>query len=96
MKYSLRQLAGVTSSPVVTLRCPICRHVGSFQGLPNCNDVAWQEPHGVLNQGGARMRRMLEVINNGRRSKLADDAMATQTVAIKAYLSAARKMLTIS
>jgi hypothetical protein len=36
---------------VVNLRCPHCRHVGAFHGLPNCNDLSWSEPApGVHNQ----------------------------------------------
>jgi hypothetical protein len=60
MNYSLKQMAGVVPAPVVTLRCPVCRHIGSFHGLANCNDIAWHELGGVQTQGGARKCPNLE------------------------------------
>lgn len=35
--------AGVTQGGSVSLRCPCCRHVGTFHSHPNCHDLTWQD-----------------------------------------------------
>jgi hypothetical protein len=44
MAHLLKSIVGHSGATVVSLRCPICRHGGSFHGIPNCQDVTWLEP----------------------------------------------------
>lgn len=41
MLHPLKVHVGQSVPSVVNLRCPLCRHTGAFNGLPNCNDVTW-------------------------------------------------------
>lgn len=41
MDFTVKENVGYSAPRTVNLRCPHCRHVGSFGGLANCSDVSW-------------------------------------------------------
>jgi hypothetical protein len=43
LAHKLTITVDAASATVVNLRCPHCRHVGAFHGIPNCHDVSWAE-----------------------------------------------------